>query len=490
LTYQYKTKPFKHQEDIFQEHKETKSWGVLWEQGCGKTKPMIDTASYLFLDGKIDAMLVVAPNGVHRNWLTDEIPTHMPDNVLAKSKMFMYQSGKAATKKHKSGLEEILKHKGLAVLTISYNGFMTKAGKDFVWKFLRNRRCFYVLDESHYIKAPAAKRTKSIVASAKYAPYRRILTGTPVAQGPFDVYSQIKFLDEFFWHDRHLGSFAAFKQHFGVWITAKEVQEKQGYDPGYDQLVGYKNIEKLNEHLSKISHRLTKEDAGLNLPPKLYSKRYFDLLAPQQKAYDELVEEFITELGDGTFVEASLAIVRLLRLQQITCGYVGTGEENKVIKFDGPNPRLDLLEEIVEPIPHKTIIWARYTQDIDQILEMLKKIGRKPVRYDGSVSSEDRAKAKEAFQNGDATDFVGNPQAGSTGLTLHRAKTVIYYSNSFKLVDRLQSEDRAHRIGQDTSVQYIDLIANNSVDHHIVSALRGKFDIANQITGDRLKEWL
>jgi SNF2 family DNA or RNA helicase len=219
-----------------------------------------------------------------------------------------------------------------------------------------------------------------------------------------------------------LGSFHAFKNYFGVWIKAEDVKQEWGYDPGYDQLVDYKNVDKLEVMLKKISSRITKEDAGLNLPPKLYTKRYFELTTAQRKAYDELVDEFFTELDDGTFVEASLAIVRLLRLQQITCGYISSEAEEPVKMIGEKNPRMELLKEVVEEIPHKAIIWARFTKDIDQIMEHL---GDKAVRYDGQVSGDDRAAAKERFQNGDAKFFVGNPAAGATGLTLHAAKSVI-----------------------------------------------------------------
>jgi SNF2 family DNA or RNA helicase len=185
-------------------------------------------------------------------------------------------------------------------------------------------------------------------------------------------------------------------------------------------------------------------------------------------------------------VTAPMAMVRLLRLQQITCGFVPT-DDDELEEFEGKNPRLDLLEEICDGLGHSAIIWARFRRDIDLIMQ---RLGDRAVRYDGSTSDDDRAKAKERFQAGEVQFFVGNPAAAGTGLTLHKAKTVIYASNSFKLTDRLQSEDRAHRIGQDNQVVYIDLIAPGTVDEHIVRALRDKRDIAGILTGDQLKEWM
>lgn len=485
--FEYKTDPFKHQDNLFHAFKDLPAWATLWEQGCGKTKPSIDKTAYLYLKGEIDALVVVAPNGVDRNWQTDELPLHMPDSVRGDIRCFRFDTNKAENKSHKAELERLINHKGLAILLMSYDAVMTKKGHAYLWKFLRQRRCYYVLDEAHYIKSPGAKRTKRIIASGNYAPFKSLLTGTPVATGPFDIYSQIKFLDDFFWNDRGLGTFAAFKQYFGVWLTAEEVKAKEGYDPGYDQLVEYKNLDKLYEILQTISDRLTKDDAGLDLPPKLYSKRYFDMTPKQSKAYKELAEEYWTELEDGTYVEASLAIVRLLRLQQITCGYVAAEAEEPLVLIDKKNPRLDLALEICEPLPHKAIIWSRFTKDIDQLMDAL---GKKAVRYDGKLTNDEKAYSKEEFQKGDAQFFIGNSQAGATGLTLHAARTVMYYSNSFNFTQRLQSEDRAHRIGQEHPVDYIDLIAQGTIDHHLISSFRNKYDIASQITGDTLKEWL
>lgn len=484
--YQPNTTPFKHQADTFAQTAHLKSWGLLWEQGTGKTKAAIDNACALYEADEIDAVLVVAPNGVHRNWLTDELPKHVPDRLRRSCRAMYWDTPKSATQWHQKEADKLVKHDGLAFFFMPYSAFTTERGKKFVWRFLRRRRCYYVLDEAHLIKTPKAKTTRSVVASGKYAPYRRILTGTPVANGPFDIYSQIRFLDEKFWENNGLSTFREFKFHFGEWFTAAECEEINGYDPGYDKLIRYKNLNQLNELLAKIATRITKDDV-LDLPSKLYSKRYFDMSKEQERLYKQLKEEFIAELENGDIVDGSLAITRLLRLQQIACGYVQAEGEEPVQLIGKTNPRLEALTDITDNLQHPAIIWARFTKDIDQIMDAL---GSRAVRYDGQVSDDERARAKEAFQNGDAQVFVSNPQAGATGLTLTQAQTVIYYSNSFKLVDRLQSEDRAHRIGQEHPVNYIDLVAGGTVDEKIVRSLRDKWDVAAQITGDELKDWL
>ena len=268
-------------------------------------------------------------------------------------------------------------------------------------------------------------------------------------------------------------------------------------------LIEYKNLPELHDMIKDDSSRVLKTDV-LDLPPKLYSKRFFDMSSKQQKLYEELRDHYIADL-EGSNVSADLAITRMLRLQQITCGYVAVEEAtcpdpdnpdyieyiNKTVQIEEKNLRLKLLEEICETLEGKAIIWARFTNDIDMIMDML---GDKAVRYDGKTKTDDRARAIESFQhdkdNDGAQFFVANAQAAGTGLTLTKATTVIYYNNNFKLADRLQSEDRAHRIGQEHPVQYIDLVANGTVDEHIINALVEKKDIAAIITGDEVKDWL
>lgn len=487
MDYEYKTEPFKHQRELVEQTSELEMYAIFWEQGTGKTKPIIDAIAWHWERGNIDAAVVVAPNGVHRNWLSDEFPAHFPDRHYKRTLSHYYQSPKASTKWHQKKCDQLLKHDGLSILTISYDGFMTKRGKEYVKKFLIRRRAFYTLDESDAIKSPGAKRTKSIVASGAYAPYKRIMTGTPITQGPYDIYSQVRFLDMNFWKRHGFPNYTVFKFHFGNWMMRGEFQKLHGYDPGYDQLLSYKNLDELHDILKTIGWRLTKKDAGIDLPPKLFSKRYHELEPVQQRAYDELKSEFMTELEDGTIIDGTLAIVRLLRFQQIVCGYAQTDSEEPLRLLGNKNPRLDSAVDYLEPLGHKAIVWARFTHDIDQLMDAL---GDRAVRYDGKVSDDEAAKAKDDFQKGDAQYFVANQAKGASGITLHAAHTAYYYSNNFKLRDRLQSEDRCHRIGLEHPVNYVDAVCAGTVDDGIIRSLRTKFNIASQINGDTVKDWI
>jgi SNF2 family DNA or RNA helicase len=232
--------------------------------------------------------------------------------------------------------------------------------------------------------------------------------------------------------------------------------------------------------------RVLKDDV-LDLPPKLYSKIYFEITKEQKKLYKELAEEFISELDDGTFITAELAIVRLLRFQQIVSGYI-SNDEGELRLIEGGNPRLKLALEWADRLPHKAIIWCRFTKDIELLMDNLKD---RAVNYNGTLSGDERFHSLTRFKEDDNVQFfVAQIKCASRGLTITEAKSALYYTNNFSLRDRLQSEDRPHRIGQNSNVHIVDLVASQTVDEHIIKSLLTKFDIASQITGDEMKRWI
>lgn len=479
---------YPHQLAELREHWDDPVRAILWEQGTGKTKLILDTTALLYDAGKIDCLLVVAPNGVHRNWIEDEVPKHLPQRLRPNTRTHFYSTSSANTQWHKRELELVARAPGLAIIAVTYDIFRTDHGKRFVWKILQKRRCLYVLDEHTDIKSPKAKTTKSVVASGHYAPYRRIMDGTPITLGPFDVYSPVKFLAEDFWKKHDMADFGAFKTYFGIYKTGYN----KAQDREFQTVVGYRRLGELNKILDPISTRVLKEDVLPDLPPKVYSKLYHEMTPKQAALYKDLKEHYVALLN-GEVVQAALPIVQLLRLQQIVCGYVPTeesqGEEGEPVRdIDDKNPRLDMARWYCDHLPHKGLIWCRFTRDIDLLMHAL---GPRAVRYDGQLSEDQRAESKHRFINEDGVQFfVANPAAAARGLTLVEAKSELYYSNSFKLRDRLQSEDRAHRIGQEVKVAITDLTCAGTVDTRIIANLRNKQDVAAQVTGDKLKEWI
>lgn len=485
FSYSYKTSPFPHQAKIFKESVLRESVSLILEPGLGKSKIIIDQASCLFQLGKIDTLVVVAPNGVHRMWVSDEIPLHMPEEVQAVSKQLVYYSAKSKNKGFQKEQEELLKHKGLSILVVSYEACITDAFKKWFKKFLTTRKAMLVLDESHRIKGATSKIKTTLVAMGSYARYRRILTGTPCDKVT-DVYSQIRFLDKDFWKSKGFPTKTEFDNFFCI------TEDRQFGQNRFKHVVGYRNVEQLSDWVAETGYRMTLSDAGIELPPLLQSKRYHAITGEQKRVYDELKDECRTVLASGDELTTTMAVTKLLRLQQVICGYVATESEQPVqrINPDGKNPRLEVaVDDILKELPHQAIVWSRFTEDINQLMDAL---GKDAVRYDGKVDDEGRARAKQAFQSGDVK-YIVMSSAGAEGLTLTGAKTMLMYANDFKSIIYSQKIGRMFRIGQKDHTHVIDLVCEGTVDEHIIKALRDKKEISDIIRGAKklaLEEFL
>ncbi len=484
-----KTKPYAHQRIAYERIHNQPAHALLMEMGTGKSWVTIVDAANLFLEGQIDLMLIVAPNGVHRNWIVNEVPAHLP----LQEGQFMAGYWTATESKAQRNLRQLIEafqpEKLFKIFAINAEAFSTGKGQQYIEGLIKNRRVYMIIDEANQImKNPKAQRTKALLKVGKKENIKvtRILTGTPVTQGAFDLFAPFKFLDPSI---TGFSTFTGFKHEYGEFVT----MTFKGRKP-FQQLVKYKNLDRLKKSIAPYSYRVLKKDC-LDLPAKVYEKVYVDLPAIQGKVYSELRDEFIVELkgksGAIGIVEASLALTRILRLQQILGGFVPVELQDRVQKVAFEvNPKINKVKEIIEGLPKDAyiIIWCRFTDEI-KALEL--EYAGHCVTYYGGCNDEQKANAIMAFQEfGDRRIFIANQQCAGLGLTLTRASTVIYFSNSFSYADRLQSEDRCHRIGQKNKVTYIDLISPNTVDEKILKALRAKKDMADFITGDEVSEWI
>lgn len=479
IPFQPVLEPLDHQRLFLSESGRRAEYGLFWETGTGKTKGLIDNAALLHCEGTIDAAFVLAPNGVHRNWVVEELPKHWPRD-LPPIDAFAWVSPSASTKWHREAVSRLLGSNGFVWLCMSYDALMTDAGKQASWDLMRNRRCLYILDESQRAKTPSAKRTKRIIASSVYAPYRRIASGTPM-DTPMDIYSQVRFLDPDFWaREFGIGSFTSFKAYFANWVTIPVAGGRT-----FDKLDSYRNLDELERALRKVSQRVRKDEV-LDLPPRTHKRMFSELSPAQRRAYEELRTEALTFLDGGDLVTAELAIVRVMRLQQITSGFIVPRAGAEPVLFD-PNPREALLREVLEDLSRPSIIWGRFVMDVRMAERASRAAGRRPVVYDGS----DPAASVDVFKAGDADDFIANLESGAReGFTLNRADTMIYVSNSTKLLNRLQSEDRNYRIGQGLPTQVIDLLSEDTLDAAVLEALSEKRDTVGSILGDDPAGWL
>jgi SNF2 family DNA or RNA helicase len=477
INYKFKTKPFKHQFDAFMNSKDKEAYALFMEQGTGKSKVIIDNIAYLFRKGSIDTAIIAAPKGVYRNWYASEFKTHMPEDVVQFSKVCIWSP--VETKKNIEELTSFLKEsEKLRFFIVNIEALSTDKGKNYLHRLLNTGNSFFCIDESTTIKHRTARRTKNVLKLGKMAKYRRVLTGTPVTQGPLDLWSQMNFLDEYILQN----SFYAYRNAYCV------IRRRRTSTHSFDEVVGYQRLEELQEILKPYSFRVTKDEC-LDLPPKIRLKREIELNRDQKRLYHTLRKRAILELESEKLVTAPLIITRILRLQQILCGFIKSDDGTEEI-IPGTNPRLEELLDVLEETQGGVIIWATFRRTIQMIYDALaKKYGASKVAtYYGETESEMRQEIVEKFQAGEIKYFIGQPRTGGYGLTLTNAKTVIYFNNTYDMEVRLQSEDRAHRIGQKDKVTYIDFVCPNTIDEKILKTLSNKKKLADEITGDNWKE--
>jgi len=477
MNYKFKTTPYAHQLKTLEMSWNKEVFAYFMEMGTGKSKVLIDNISMLYDKGKINGALIVAPKGVYKNWHDSEIPTHLVDHV--QKKVVLWQA--LINKKQEEKLSVLFKSDtDLHILIMNVEAFSTKKGLDFAAKFLSCHETMVAIDESTTIKNPGAKRTKNILRLSKMCKYRRILTGSPVTKSPLDLFTQCYFLDSFL-----LGheSYYSFRTRFAIMRTAN-------FGGRSVQLVnGYKNLEELSEILKSFSYRVLKDDC-LDLPKKTFMKRIIQLTPEQSKVYQQMKKMALAELN-GKMTTTVNVITQLMRMQQITCGHFkaddGTTQEIK-------NNRITELIDTVDEIQGKVVIWAHWRNDIETIVKHLKNEygDNSVVTYYGDTTTEERQTAIKKMQNPESPVrfLVGTPQTGGYGITLTGASTMIYYSNGYDLEKRQQSEARIDRIGQEKPMTYIDIIAEGTVDEKIVKSLKKKVNIASEVMGEELKEWI
>ena len=476
MNYKFKTKPYNHQLTALERSWNKESYAYFLEMGTGKTKVLIDNLAMLYDKGKVDGALIIAPKGVIGTWYNNEIPAHLPDHIENKTVLWQANITKSQSRKlgtlFKTGEE-------LHILIMNVEAFSTAKGVDFAQKFLGSHNTLMAIDESTTIKTPTAKRTKNIIKLAANSKYRRIMTGSPVTKNPLDLFSQCEFLDPWL---LNFTSYYAFRNRYA------EMKTLHMHGRQIQVVNGFKNLGELSDKLKGFSYRVLKEDC-LDLPAKIFIKRQITLTPDQRKLYEQMKKEAMAILN-GKRVTTVNALTQLMRLHQITCGHF-TADDGSFQRI--PNNRVSELMSILDETEGKAIIWAHYQLDIKDIIAQVKKeYGTDSiVDYYGLTPQDERQPNIKKFQDDPKCRFmVGTPSTGGYGITLTAANTVIYFSNGYDLEKRLQSEDRAHRIGQKKSVTYVDLMADDTVDEKIVKALRKKINIASEVLGEELRSWI
>jgi len=464
--YEFKTQPRKYQEKALQFSWKKESFAYYMDMGTGKTKTSIDLFSAYFIEGDIDRLLVVTKFSTRMNWQREfgiHCPVPFETFILDTSKPKAFDAFNTSASD------------GLKIMIVGTESLAAGSASTYAEKFVNtSTRVGMIVDEAHMIKTHNAVRSKNAVNIGKGAKYKLIMTGTPIANAPLDLYMQFEFLDT---NIIGTGDFFSFRNRYAV---------MGGFEG--KQIIGYQNMEELIELVSPYVYQVRKSEVLTELPPKVYEIREVQFNEEQWSLYSGIAKKNRAVMGDRGLT-VNTVLERMLRLQEI-CGGIVTFERNPDLwnpakyehsRIPGKNPKIDELLSIAEEYQVSTIVWCRFIQEIHMVSEALRaKYGDdQVVEIYGEISEQDRDhNVQELFQQKKARFLVGNAATGGTGLNMTAAELVVYYSNSFNYVERDQSEDRAHRIGQTKSVLYIDLVMEKSVDKAILDALQNKKNVS------------
>ena len=434
-------------------------FGELFEMGCGKTLTTIAVAGALYNLGKIDRVLVVAPTSVCSVWPHD----------LNQFATFPWEARVLLgdKKKRLKALNELENwpFKALRIAVINYES----THRDGIFEALAAYKPdLIVCDESQRIKNPSAAQSKALHKLGDAAPFRMILSGTPVQNNAVDLYSQYRFLDPAVYG----ANFYAFKNRYCI---------MGGY--GQHQIVGYRNMDELVEKEHSVAYRVTKEEC-LDLPQQTFINRYVQFTDAEQAIYEQLRKSSFLELETGENVTATTILTMYLRLMQLTGGFLTADESTRPKQVN--TAKLDALTDIVDDYVvdagKKLVIFARFRAEIAAIENLLRL---RKIQYGsiyGDVPMEERGKIVEDFQtNPDTKVFVAQIQTAGLGITLHAASTAVFYSYDYNYANYAQALARIHRIGQRLPVTYIHLVVDGSIDEKILAALENKEDMAKTV---------
>lgn len=434
-------------------------FGELFEMGCGKTLTTIAVAGALYNLGKIDRVLVVAPTSVCSVWPHD----------LNQFAAFPWEARVLLgdKKKRLKALNELENwpFKALRIAVINYES----THREGIFEALAAYKPdLIVCDESQRIKNPSAAQSKALHKLGDAAPFRMILSGTPVQNNAVDLYSQYRFLDPAVYG----ANFYAFKNRYCI---------MGGY--GQHQIVGYRNMDELVEKEHSVAYRVTKEEC-LDLPQQTFINRYVQFTDAEQAIYEQLRKSSFLELETGENVTATTILTMYLRLMQLTGGFLTADESTRPKQVN--TAKLDALADIVDDYVvdagKKLVIFARFRAEIAAIENLLRL---RKIQYGsiyGDVPMEERGKIVEDFQtNPDTKVFVAQIQTAGLGITLHAASTAVFYSYDYNYANYAQALARIHRIGQRFPVTYIHLVVDGSIDEKILAALENKEDMAKTV---------
>lgn len=478
-----KTTPYAHQAKEFLLSKDSVYRALLWQMRSGKTKEIIDQAHYLFCENKIDGVIVIAPNGVHDNWIRREMPVHAWDCV--RRNCFVYNQKLTNRKWFQQAFKDCLDNKlGLEMgwLSINVEAVQFDTCKKHIMQWMKQYpRFMIVFDESHKFGTPGAKRTQRVRGLAKRATYRRILTGSMMDNSPLKAFSQCELLEKGLLGYQH---FEDFKDRYAEYETGYSGRRT------YPKLKGYKNLAELRAKLAKFCSLVRRCDCE-DLPELIRAPVYLEMTPKQVEAYREAIEELMVTYDsvEDLAVEILEGAAMTMKLRQIASGFIIDEEKNvhKLVE-DKDNPKIQALLDILEGTDEKVIIWCNFTHDIETLYRVLSKAGYNPVKYHGASKDAERVAAVDRFQNdGSVRVFIGQPFSAGEGLNLGAAAGMVWYSHTYDAEVRNQASERATLVGGN-SIWVSDFVFDGLIETRILEVIDAKAEITEFVVGQQLKD--
>lgn len=460
-------------------------FGYLMEMGTGKTPCVINELQLYACNmeqGEMIRAVVVCPKALCFNW-EREFKKFFNDCI----NIHIEVMNKGDTKSLDQMAKAIRSISMVKILIVPYDSVPVMLKQLTIFK-----PTYLAFDECHYLKNSETKRWKACNALAEVSGMRRILTGTPAPNNIVDLWAQFQIL-----RPGILGynTVSGFKKAYCV------IEQDA---TGRDKIVGVKNIDRLRENMARVSFIVKKEEC-LDLPEKMYDTIALDMPDSVRAMYDQIVSDFFTQLDTNLEVSTEYIIVQMLKLSQVCAGFViakeftsegvdsvdseEDGWKSKTILLPGADYKMDVMcdeaEEVVQD--GKLIIWSRFKVASDMIKAKLASRGIRAELFNGSTKDADRIRIVDEFNTADDLRvIIANQKSGGVGLNLLGTKTApshtaFFFSNDFSYGNRLQAEDRQHRIGQTNKVLYKDFVYKNSIEQYIAMKLQGKKDIENMV---------
>ena len=463
-------KPFKHQAKEW-DNRAQRARGLLWDMRTGKSKSVIDKAYHLYGCFEIKGVLVIAPNGVHRNWTDLQIPEHAWEPYPA---AFAWQF---SNPNNFADYMQFLDQDGLLWMVVNMEVIIRDEVAKAIQFFLKciDRNGMIVFDESHHFSKPGAKRTKRAKALAKAFPYRMILSGTESEDSPLQSYSQFELLNNMALGHRTYGDF---KERYSEWETI--------YTKGrsFPKLVGYKNLDELKARKAKYVTIVERKDCE-DLPEVQIDRRIIEMTPKQRKLWRDVktraidtVEKYNIKAGGAT----------MFTLQQIEGGFISKTtpddqigrkiREVKGVVQSMRNAKLNAVKDELNTCKGSMIIWCTYIHEIKAVQAMLAQF--KPVLLYGATSINDRRQALRDFQSKTRRIIISQPRAGGEGTEMSAAEKIIWYSGTPSATVRKQAMARASKIGGH-SIQVVDLVVPGGIDEYFLEIIAKKSTIAEEM---------